>query len=365
MELKNPFAVRNNKIITIADITAEERGRKCNCTCPACGGHFLAALGTVNQPHFRHDGEPCDFVKASMTALYGLLADALNEKPQFTFPACYGRFYMIDLKREPVMADIYDNAQIGPAPFNGNNDCLIKSEGYTVQNYEIHRNGKGLPDAMLLSDAKSLHQLAVTLIPPPTLCKIPKGKTFQELPTVNIQIDNAVDLYHIKSANLKEQLRDSTDNKRWINHPKIDTWMQEKLKDQSAYYARQEQSEKERKQEQLERQTRRMKKYNPLWQQTESDRQDPWAESVKLLPKLTPERQQEISRILSRKFAVIPETMVKDDDGRRWCVCNLCGCWKPTDDMISFGGIGDSINRGICKGCAQKKESSTEKRTKY
>lgn len=39
-ELKNPFALRNNRIITINDLDESERGLKCGCICPVCKGEF-------------------------------------------------------------------------------------------------------------------------------------------------------------------------------------------------------------------------------------------------------------------------------------------------------------------------------------
>lgn len=48
-EVRNPFGVRNGQIITISDLSMEERGQSCNCLCPDCGGHFIARLGDVVQ----------------------------------------------------------------------------------------------------------------------------------------------------------------------------------------------------------------------------------------------------------------------------------------------------------------------------
>lgn len=52
MHLKNPFGMRNGKIVMIRDITTAERGAKCNCICPLCQAHFIAKLGDIRQPHF-------------------------------------------------------------------------------------------------------------------------------------------------------------------------------------------------------------------------------------------------------------------------------------------------------------------------
>ena len=66
--LKNPFGMRNGKIVMIADLKESERGARCGCVCPYCKAHFVARLGEVRQPHFAHNGKPCDEVVAVMTA---------------------------------------------------------------------------------------------------------------------------------------------------------------------------------------------------------------------------------------------------------------------------------------------------------
>ncbi len=36
MVIRNPFGLRNGKIVMIEDISIEERGLQCNCVCPNC-----------------------------------------------------------------------------------------------------------------------------------------------------------------------------------------------------------------------------------------------------------------------------------------------------------------------------------------
>src|SRR5699024_4826446 len=86
--LKNPFGLRNGKIVMIADLKESERGERCGCVCPYCKAHFVARLGEVRQPHFAHNGKPCDEVVAVMTAAYTLLREAIEESGSFTYPAC-------------------------------------------------------------------------------------------------------------------------------------------------------------------------------------------------------------------------------------------------------------------------------------
>jgi len=43
--LKIPFAVRDKKIVCIADLGDDERGLKCNCKCIVCKSPLIAKLG--------------------------------------------------------------------------------------------------------------------------------------------------------------------------------------------------------------------------------------------------------------------------------------------------------------------------------
>lgn len=50
--IKLPFGFNeNNRLIHIVDA---ERGKKCNCVCPACGSLLTASKGSKNRPHFKH-----------------------------------------------------------------------------------------------------------------------------------------------------------------------------------------------------------------------------------------------------------------------------------------------------------------------
>ena len=47
MEVRNPFGVRDGKIIMIEDVSKAENGLRCKCVCPSCNEHFEARMGDV------------------------------------------------------------------------------------------------------------------------------------------------------------------------------------------------------------------------------------------------------------------------------------------------------------------------------
>lgn len=73
MKLRNPFGLRDNKIILIEDIPKSEKGLQCNCVCPSCNEPFEARMGEIRRHHFAHSGQGCDEINAYMTGLYMLL----------------------------------------------------------------------------------------------------------------------------------------------------------------------------------------------------------------------------------------------------------------------------------------------------
>lgn len=344
MELKNPFALKSGVIITIADLTPDERGRNCQCICPECKGRFIAAMGKIRQPHFRHDGESCDSIKALMTALYRLLGEAIDERPCFAFSACYGLYYGVSIQRQATIGDIRKAVKLMDNNFE-DSELIIKAKAFGVERYEIHSNTKGIPDAILLTDNVKHHQLAISLVPPPTLCKISEPKPFQDIPTIAIHMGTDFDLHHMKSDEVKIRLRDKVDDKKWISSPAIEAWLLKNLARQHEYY------EKYLAEEQTQKQALEKENAGREKMRAKADN----AQITHLSPhQLSSEELQKISQMLEAKHSIIPNERVVDDAGRRWCFCDICHRWKPDTFMVSYGGTGDRVNRGLCSECSRK-----------
>ena len=344
MELKNPFALKSGVIITIADLTPDERGRNCQCICPECKGRFIAAMGKIRQPHFRHDGESCDSIKALMTALYRLLGEAIDERPCFAFSACDGLYYGVSIQRQATIGDIRKAVKLMDNNFE-DSELIIKAKAFGVERYEIHSNTKGIPDAILLTDNVKHHQLAISLVPPPTLCKISEPKPFQDIPTIAIHMGTDFDLHHMKSDEVKIRLRDKVDDKKWISSPAIEAWLLKNLARQHEYY------EKYLAEEQTQKQALEKENAGREKMRAKADN----AQITHLSPhQLSSEELQKISQMLEAKHSIIPNGRVVDDAGRRWCFCDICHRWKPDTFMVSYGGTGDRVNRGLCSECSRK-----------
>lgn len=91
MDLKNPFALFENRIISIYDLDESNRGLKCNCICPNCKAPFEARMGEIRQWHFAHSGTPCDSVKLHVNACYLFARQILLDKGILRYPGLNSR----------------------------------------------------------------------------------------------------------------------------------------------------------------------------------------------------------------------------------------------------------------------------------
>lgn len=363
--VRNPFGLRNGKIVLISDIRDSERGRKCNCTCPDCNCHFLARLGTIRQRHFAHDGEPCDSTRAILTAIYQLCYDAILEKNTFTFPSCYGLYRGFNRTRKASWSDIKSASSFSSYKSRpeDNYELIIKSRSFPIEKIEIHKNSNSIPDALLITDSINHHDLAIVLVPPATLCKLPSPSPFKLVPTIAIHINS--DLYQITSTNLKSILRDSNKNKEWVSSPKINEWLNKKLQEQHKCHEQHLSTQKPQpvaKSSTIHKFTEEVRPKKPsatppIQSHLISSMSLP-SEEKRIIESFPPNQTAEnFSTLLNRKYSSLPECKVVDDSGSAWFRCRECGVWKQADDMTIYGGMGKDACSGLCTLCSRKERS--------
>ena len=256
----------------------------------------------------------------------------------------YGLYYGVSIQRQATIGDIRKAVKLMDNNFE-DSELIIKAKAFGVERYEIHSNTKGIPDAILLTDNVKHHQLAISLVPPPTLCKISEPKPFQDIPTIAIHMGTDFDLHHMKSDEVKIRLRDKVDDKKWISSPAIEAWLLKNLARQHEYY------EKYLAEEQTQKQALEKENAGREKMRAKADN----AQITHLSPhQLSSEELQKISQMLEAKHSIIPNERVVDDAGRRWCFCDICHRWKPDTFMVSYGGTGDRVNRGLCSECSRK-----------
>lgn len=85
MELKLPYGLKDNELVTIDDV---DSGLKCNCVCPHCKQRLIARKGEVKEHHFAHY-KVSDCGKAVETVTHRLSKDFIKGAKFFTTPPIY------------------------------------------------------------------------------------------------------------------------------------------------------------------------------------------------------------------------------------------------------------------------------------
>lgn len=362
MDVRNPFGLRDGKFITIADISEGERGRNCRCVCPNCNVNFIARVGKKRRPHFAHDGEPCDIVKAILTAMYKALQEAVTEIQSFSFPDCWISAF-IDAVHRPSMQEVCRKTKLYSYEA-GDSDCIIKRGKFGVESSTICTNTKDIPTAIILTDNRLRHQLAVVIVPPSTLCKVSEPKAYKNMPTLAIRLPDEMDVEAIKAADLKRMLCEEIRFKEWVSSPLVAKWQVQKLDSLNrGYQIFLDEQEKRHKQaielrkKQAEQSAQQMKKWYEaiVVQAQQTEKEQEWQRQ--LGKEHEAEQLRKTGQMLSEMYTEIPEDKPVVVNGRRWCYCTLCGSWHPDYEMAMYGGRGKNRNTGQCSDCLRSRRS--------
>lgn len=91
--IKLPFGL--NKEGTLVHISDVASGKKCTCICPSCYSPLIAAKGTKNQHHFRHDAND-ECASGLESAIHFAAKKIIKERKSITLPECVSRAEMRD-----------------------------------------------------------------------------------------------------------------------------------------------------------------------------------------------------------------------------------------------------------------------------
>lgn len=209
--IKLQYGMRDGKILHVSELSDNERGLACRCTCPACEMELQARIGTgKRRPHFSHHKEACNIASAQQTALHLLAKEILEESHKIMLPA-----YILDGKTgDFVDYDVYDFAiekQLMSykykGPVNYQFDKVILEE----------RNNDIIPDVLIWDSSngkKLIIEVAVT-----HFVDDKKRQKIIEKGISALEID--ISQLHNREFNrsiLKEALINSIDSKRWIHN---------------------------------------------------------------------------------------------------------------------------------------------------
>ncbi len=213
--LKNPFGMRDGRIIMIDDLTEAERGLNCGCVCQSCKVPFIAKLGQKNIHHFAHSGDTCDETIAYLEGLHQLFKEYLLNGP-VVLPEV-GVFYKLPKEKEILVNEDNWEEYVSFKPIGTQNRdyLLFKSQQITFDIAEIEYQGK--EPVAVVAEYKKKH-LAFIITPPDTACRTkPDVKRYKEYATIEISLRDA---YEKISASTRQDIFDLfSDRMQWIYSP--------------------------------------------------------------------------------------------------------------------------------------------------
>ena len=179
--------------------------------------------GHVSRPDF---GMPQPDAAYPLTEFYLLLQHALDAAGSFALPALYARVQAPARWIDPDEAREY----LTLSPTEREGDTRLLALGNLQLLYStLHVQPDGTPAALLLTEECTRATVAVQLLPPfvwedplPPLPDTPAALTL----TLTMQDVEAIDT---DPAALGRRLVERTEGKRWLHHPRVETFLAERV----------------------------------------------------------------------------------------------------------------------------------------
>ena len=179
--------------------------------------------GHVSRPDF---GMPQPDPGYPLTEFYLLLQHALDKAGSFALPALYARVQAP--ARHIYLDEARDYLTLSPTQREG--DTRLLAEGNLQLLYStLHVTPEGIPAALLLTEECSRTTVAVQLLPPfvwddplPPLPDTPAALTLQ----LTMQ---DVEMADTDPAALGRRLARTAAGKRWLHHPKAETFLAQRV----------------------------------------------------------------------------------------------------------------------------------------
>lgn len=332
--LKNPFGVRDGKVLVISDLSPGERGLQCGCVCPHCKGALLARMGEKKIHHFSHTKDACDETAAFLAGLFQLFLQIIHETGSFYAPALVVAYHLPSTGM--TEANVQNYVRIIPGHQKGalaNTITVAQGKEFSVENVSLARNTKEQPEALLIS-AKG-RRLAIRILPPAS-CKVVIPKPYHDLSTLLFKAGD-MNFHTLGIDKIRQELL-NTARWSWLSNRKV-----EQVYD-SIY------SKYRKKQE-------RMQKADALWQLVAGQgglkqSPPPLAPTPFVDSGLGREEQEQAGYLEVKDQFTGQDRVIRDSYGTRWIKCELCSQIKPDHEFSCYGGIGRATI-GTCTLCAR------------
>lgn len=338
-DLKNPFGMRDGRVVMIEDIPENERGLKCRCFCPSCNDPFKARMGDIRAHHFAHSGEGCDEEIAFLSGLYKLVQEYVLEN-LITLPTL--KVYWLYSDSRFTEQNFLDRVFYRKGSGAWNETVVYDEKAIRLETAEISFNGKR-PIALLCSYRN--RQIAFRIKPPMTVCKVYTIEPYNNLATIGLDATN-IAFGELKKESILVMLGEKLHACDWIYSP-----MAIKALD-AINEANDARIEEKRKHAKLLAQTRRDQTPHMVRTGHISGTHRPAIPPAKWDPnhaeKLKKGKAEVKDRFTQQQKAIC------DSFGQRWIQCRECKEIKPVEDFgnYDYGGP-NKVNSGICKTCSK------------
>jgi hypothetical protein len=208
MEVQLHYGILQGRLISIEEVPIENKGLRCGCVCPGCGGMLIANLkDDKRRKHFSHYKAECNITYAQQTALHMIAKDILAQEKVFMFPG-----YSITLDDFPKYKAPWRRLGLPLSmeyrkPYRA--ECLEVTLEKRVSNF--------VPDIVVnIQGRRCLIEIAVThFVDEEKQKKI--GET--RLPVVEVDLSAFLG-QQITREIIRDALVVQVDNKRWLYNPK-------------------------------------------------------------------------------------------------------------------------------------------------
>lgn len=339
--MRNPFALRNGEIITIEDLSEDDRGINCNCICPSCKAPFQARFGKKRVHHFAHTGAGCSEEIAYIHGLFLLLKEYVESEKPICLPALSFFF------RASTRITFNEKNLLDYISFEFTNFCdtavtCIPKKKVFFDRAEIVFKGEH-PEVLILIKGEA--KLAVVVQPPASTCRESVPKRYMDLATVVLDLQDYD--YEITNGKKEEIFRflQTDELFRWIYSPKVLNYIDEANKKNDEYKAYCREQEEKRKEE--------LKKQREAAKNNIVSLHEPkvvkWFVRTPEPPRIS---GREITEIKRKDFN--QKELIRDSGGSRWVQCRGCNRKLREDKVAS---IETDKNFGLCRECENKSDT--------
>ena len=194
------YALRDGSIISINDITDEERGLKCNCVCSACGDRLEAKIKAERRKrHFAHySRQDCEYGYES--SLHLAAKDLLSKASKMVIPPVYVRF-----------PGSYKKAEL-----------VSKAKEIQIERVELEKRvGSIIPDIVVYSGGKCLF-VEIFVTHPIDNEKLEKIRN-ENISTIEVDLSRLNQAVSVEE--LSDYLLEDNDLKTWKFNRVSELWL--------------------------------------------------------------------------------------------------------------------------------------------